>query len=120
MIRHYKKRISLLIELLGGKCVVCGSKEGLEFDHIDPKTKKFTITEKWSYSIQKVLLEVSKCQLLCHICHKEKNKIDNGESKHGMYSMYRHHKCRCRLCMNAYNEVRKKWRLTARKKGKKW
>jgi hypothetical protein len=33
-----------LIEMLGGKCARCGSAESLEFDHIDPSTKKFTIS----------------------------------------------------------------------------
>jgi 5-methylcytosine-specific restriction endonuclease McrA len=40
-IREYrKKRKNDAIEQLGGQCVICGSKESLEFDHIKPETKK--------------------------------------------------------------------------------
>ncbi len=97
----------------------CGAKKNLEFDHIDPATKGFTITDRWSYSIQSVLREASKCQLLCNKCHKQKNKIDNGETVHGTLSMHKHYKCRCRPCMDAYNLARKRWRATAKLKGKK-
>jgi len=30
--------------MLGGRCVRCGATEDLEFDHIDPSTKRFTIS----------------------------------------------------------------------------
>jgi 5-methylcytosine-specific restriction endonuclease McrA len=32
-----------LIEMLGGRCVRCGAVEDLEFDHIDPTTKRFAV-----------------------------------------------------------------------------
>ncbi len=118
--KYYHKRRNLLIELFGGKCVKCGSKECLQFDHIKKSEKEFDIFKNWSYSIQRVLKELSKCQLLCSLCHKEKNKKDNGEAVHGSLSMYTHYKCRCRPCMDAYNISRKKWRATARLKGKIW
>jgi hypothetical protein len=31
--------------MLGGRCVRCGANEDLEFDHIDPSTKVFAVTE---------------------------------------------------------------------------
>ena len=119
-LQSYYKRRHLLVELFGGKCVRCGFKNNLQFDHIYPKEKAFTISNYLSYKIQTILKELSKCQLLCIHCHKEKNKIDIGEAKHGTYFMYRRYKCRCRPCMDSYNIIRKKWRGTALKKGKKW
>ena len=107
---YYHERRYFLIQLLGGKCAKCGSVWNLEFDHIDKKTKTYSISKIWSYSIQKVLAEIAKCQLLCEECHKKKNETYNGKARHGTISMHRHHKCRCRPCMDAYNEARKRWR----------
>jgi 5-methylcytosine-specific restriction endonuclease McrA len=123
--KHYKKVLDkyyikkqMFIELLGGKCISCGEKNNLEFDHINKKDKKYTITNIISYKDETILEELKKCQLLCKSCHKEKTYIDNGKSEHGKLSMYRHHKCRCDKCRNIYNISRKKWRKTAREKGK--
>jgi hypothetical protein len=49
---HYYRVKEKLIEELGGECVVCGTKEELEFDHVDPATKLFTIGAKircWTF-----------------------------------------------------------------------
>ena len=119
---QYYKRKRYFIDLLGGKCKWCGEDniKELEFDHEDPERKETTITNILSYKIEKAQREISKCQLLCKKCHKEKNKVDNGEAKHGTYTMYKHHRCRCRPCMDSFNVARKKWRATARAKGKIW
>lgn len=59
--------------ILGGKCVSCGSKKRLEFDHIDSSTKEFNISECGGRTFDSFINEVSKCQLLCHACHVEKS-----------------------------------------------
>jgi hypothetical protein len=61
------------LERLGGKCIVCGTAESLEFDHIDKTTKKFNITKGLSYSLDRLFEEVDKCQLLCNKHHIEKS-----------------------------------------------
>lgn len=43
MKRYRDQRRADAIELLGGRCVDCGSTEDLEFDHIDRSEKRFTI-----------------------------------------------------------------------------
>lgn len=115
--KYYDSRMAYLKSLLGDKCARCESKSDLEFDHIDKDTKSFTIGKKWSHSLDLLIEEIKKCQLLCKKCHKEKNKIDNGESVHGKYSYYRHHNCRCDSCRGAYNSLRKIWRKN-KKSGK--
>lgn len=81
---YYHKRRNELIQKLGGKCVVCGSTENLEFDHIDATTKEYNISEKLlSYSINSLLPELEKCQLLCHKCHSRKSKIDISSKNSG-------------------------------------
>jgi hypothetical protein len=67
-----QRRIELIL-MLGGHCVECGEGEPLflEFDHINPEDKLFSIGSgagNW----ERVLAEVKKCQLLCLLCHKVK------------------------------------------------
>lgn len=62
-----------LIEFLGGSCSKCGynrSTAALEFHHLDPDKKDFTIAGK-SWSFEKLKEEVSKCVLVCSNCHRE-------------------------------------------------
>ena len=74
---YYRKRRSHLIDLLGGKCVICGSTERLEIDHIDPATKEFDISSMVLHTSEKHLTEeLQKCQLLCRKCHIQKSKKD--------------------------------------------
>jgi len=55
-----------------GPCKVCGSKENLEVDHINPKEKSLRPSQIWSLTEAKRLVELAKCQVLCHDCHLEK------------------------------------------------
>ena len=73
--KRYANRISEMMIYLGSECVKCGTKESLEFDHIDPKTKEFSITRKWTRSWDILQPELDKCQLLCKECHLEKTKL---------------------------------------------
>lgn len=86
---------------LGGKCVQCGSKDNLEFDHIDPKTKLFNICSS-DLSKDKLRDELAKCQLLCKRCHLKKTYTDWHEPTHGTPSMYTNYKCRCDECKRAW------------------
>ena len=69
-----KERKEHLVEKLGGKCVECGTTHLLEFDHIDPLSKSFTIAQKMTANIELLYKEVDKCQLLCRYCHYEKTR----------------------------------------------
>ena len=74
-----KERRQYLEEYLGGKCVRCGTTERLEFDHIKPENKSYTIAcNITSFSLEELILEVDKCQLLCRPCHIEKSR-ENGD-----------------------------------------
>jgi len=83
------ERRQYLREYLGGKCVRCGSIENLEFDHIIKENKSFTISSSLTcFSIEDLILEADKCQLLCRPCHIEKSheeddwrKLTNEERK---------------------------------------
>ncbi len=100
-----------MIEYLGGECVKCKSKEKLEIDHIDPKTKEFSPLVKYSLSKLYLLPELNKCQLLCEDCHRVKTReVDGFKAVHGSGGMYRHHGCRCLLCKEANRQYYREYR----------
>lgn len=45
----------------------------LEFDHIEPSLKKFTISQavRLGYDWERTLEEIKKCRILCANCHKK-------------------------------------------------
>lgn len=57
----------------GGKCVRCGYNtciKALEFHHIDPTQKDFTISND-HFKLKEAVEESKKCILICSNCHKE-------------------------------------------------
>lgn len=111
---------ALAVEYLGGRCVKCGTIEKLEFDHINPITKSFTITKFLTQKPwEEVLAELRKCQLLCENCHKEKTLAEQtGSREHGTWAAYRRGKCRCDVCRDFFNAYRREWR--SRKSSPPW
>lgn len=62
-----------LVEYKGGCCFKCGynrSIGALEFHHLDPNEKDFTISGK-SWSFDRLRKEADKCILVCSNCHIE-------------------------------------------------
>ena len=74
------KKKETLLEHLGGKCVGCGTTENLQFDHIDRTKKSFTIGKCLGYTLEKLIKEADKCQLLCKECHQYKTTINHDMS----------------------------------------
>ena len=78
--RHLELKLEL-IQLLGGKCEVCGYNKNIGvlcFHHKDPKEKSISLdarslgNRRW----QSILEEAKKCQLLCSNCHLELHNPD--------------------------------------------
>lgn len=63
-------------------CVQCGESDPvvLEFDHIDPSTKSYTVSQMvWSNcAMKKLKHEIAKCQVLCANCHRRKTSKELG------------------------------------------
>lgn len=74
-----RRRFSLkqkAVDYLGGKCIDCGYNkclQALEFDHVDPSQKEFTISGKHCFSWGKIKIELDKCVLRCANCHRERH-----------------------------------------------
>jgi len=95
-----------------GPCVRCGSKDKIELDHIDRSTK---ITNSiWSWSHERIMSEMRKCQPLCNSCHKIKTLEEMGGYKHNRSGYTRG--CRCDKCTKGQIEYMKKYRESARAK----
>ena len=62
--------------LLAHPCVKCGESDPvvLEFDHIDPSRKLFSISQGYmgGQPWRNVQAEIDKCQVLCANCHKRR------------------------------------------------
>ena len=109
--KNYRKKRKLeCVIKLGNCCKVCGTKDNLEFDHIDSNNKKFNISD-FSKSKIEIDKELIKCQILCHSCHVKKSIMEGSfvkswttkprGVKHGTHSGYTRYKCRCNLCIQA-------------------
>lgn len=60
-------------EVRGGKCIRCGYDtciSALEFHHVDPTKKDFTISND-RFHLKDAVEESKKCVLLCANCHRE-------------------------------------------------
>lgn len=83
------------IEILGGKCVCCGSTENLQIDHIDPKEKTLKVAKEYANPL--FWEELKKCQLLCQSCHIKKTSEEQRKNIHGTWGMHKRG-CRCEKC----------------------
>lgn len=115
MLARYHERMLVARMELGGKCSRCPCRTKLQFDHINPGKKKFTIAKLWSLAERTFWNEIAKCQLLCGECHTAKTLKELGRKPargtHGTISAYRY--CgppKCEACRMANNEVSRKWR----------
>jgi hypothetical protein len=73
-IKHRQNLKEKAIQYKGGCCVLCGYNkciQALEFHHLDPNEKDFTISETNSIGWEKLKKEIDKCILVCANCHRE-------------------------------------------------
>lgn len=62
------------IKLKGGKCQICGYGKcpaSLDFHHLDPSKKSFSIGQFKTFNLEKLKIELDKCILVCRNCHGE-------------------------------------------------
>lgn len=73
--KHRHKVKEELVLFKGGECQICGYNKcirALEFHHLNPNEKDFTISPSCSYqSLEQLKSEASKCILVCANCHRE-------------------------------------------------
>ena len=74
--RNKKKNLEWYVEYKSKlKCIKCGEDHPacLEFHHTNPKEKDFnvSINVRSTYSVNKILKEIKKCEVLCANCHRK-------------------------------------------------
>lgn len=65
--------LTKLKEQQGGQCIRCGYSKclkALEFHHVDPNEKEFTISND-HFKLSEAVEEIKKCILICSNCHRE-------------------------------------------------
>lgn len=70
----------MLVEYKGGKCEICGYDKcinALDFHHLNPNEKDFTVSQYCTLSFDKLKKEADKCILVCANCHREIHYNDN-------------------------------------------
>jgi transposase len=74
VIRRRARVREILIAEAGGRCAACGYDShtaALQFHHIDPATKAFTLRDGDTRALARMRAEASKCVLLCANCHAQ-------------------------------------------------
>lgn len=68
-------RLFLLEYLTKHPCIQCGEDNPilLDFDHLDPATKSFSVSNRTTVHPRLLEKEIAKCQILCVRCHRLKN-----------------------------------------------
>lgn len=70
----------LLVDYFGGKCVLCSYDKcisALEFHHLDPNEKEFSISVSGNTRALYLLIEeAKKCILVCANCHREIHALE--------------------------------------------
>lgn len=72
--KRQRKVKALLVAEHGGCCQLCGYYKyqgALQFHHLDPATKAFSIQSGTSKALVTMRQEAAKCALLCANCHAE-------------------------------------------------
>ena len=71
VVNYQRRRKKDLITIFGGRCLLCGFdsfQEALEFHHVNPEEKEFSLGSVKNLEDQ--LTELKKCVMLCSNCHK--------------------------------------------------
>jgi hypothetical protein len=74
-----RKRIVSIKKQMGGKCFFCGFDKNfaaLDFHHIDPSKKSFSVNSAAKGTRDELIKEAEKCILLCRNCHSSLHSPD--------------------------------------------
>lgn len=81
-----KENCAYVNQILSAKaCVDCGESDPvvLEFDHIDPETKRDAISRmaRKCYTLESIKEEIAKCEVRCSNCHRKRTAKQFGWKK---------------------------------------
>lgn len=67
-----RNRKRFFMEAKNVPCMDCGLVNPIvmEFDHRPDEVKSFTIAANWQFSMDRLLKEIAKCDIVCANCHR--------------------------------------------------
>jgi hypothetical protein len=85
--RRFREARDLIERLRDVPCADCGRRFPtycMEFDHIDPSTKRFNVAALTGGGItQRFLDEIAKCEVVCSTCHRIRTRERDGVKPFG-------------------------------------
>ena len=82
----------------GKPCARCGGvfpQVVMDYDHLDPKTKRMCVAQMLGYSWADIQSEINKCELLCSNCHRIKTyETSNRQKQHRITTCHKRSKCK--------------------------
>lgn len=79
---EFRAKISAIKVARG--CADCGYNrypEALDFDHMPGAGKTKSIALMWGWAWEKVLTEISKCEVVCSNCHRHRTKVRSDSAR---------------------------------------
>lgn len=120
-LNRYHTRRRFMFEHLGGCCVYCGGRKDLQIDHIENLPDKIPLGKLWGIALERLLEELTRCQLLCRECHDQKSIVERGQTpglKHGTLNGYKRYACRCTACIEVTRRKGREYSRRYRRKKK--
>jgi hypothetical protein len=81
--KHHIRNIDIINNFKNKPCAQCGHQYELynmQCDHINPANKLYNISQLKSRKLDILLAELSKCQVLCALCHRKKSIIEQQDN----------------------------------------
>jgi hypothetical protein len=82
---HQQRNIDLINEFKNKPCTICHIQYdhfNMQIDHIDPTTKLYDVCQLKSRKVEILSTELSKCQVLCALCHRRKSIIEQQDDRY--------------------------------------
>lgn len=79
--KYNQKQIKLIDYKKEQKCIKCGCTKHylLDFHHVNPKEKDYTISDNSHAKFETLLKEIKKCVPLCSNCHREFHYLEKEQ-----------------------------------------
>lgn len=82
---HQQRNIDIINEFKNKPCVICIQQYehyNMQIDHIDPSTKLYDVCDLKSRKPEILNAELTKCQVLCALCHRRKSIVEQQDDKY--------------------------------------
>jgi hypothetical protein len=76
---YVQRNIDIINQAKSVPCSYCGQQYepfNMQFDHIDPLLKDVNVCQLKSAKVDRLMNEISKCQVLCAVCHRRKTLME--------------------------------------------